>query len=142
MPYLNSKSPNLQIEGPVIQVVIFPSLAHCLNLQENNRELPSFKARALIDTGASSSCITQAIVNTLNISPHDFIDVLTPAGRVEQEIYDIGIGLPISNNIIIPVTSPCANLSGQNIDVLLGRDILNRCTLFYNGADNSFVLHY
>ena len=96
----------------------------------------------MIDTSDSSSCITQAIVNTLNISPHDLIDVLTPAGRVEQGIYDIGIGLPISNNTIIPAISPCANLSGQNIDVLLGRNILNRCTLFYNGADNSFILHY
>ena len=142
MPYLNNRDQYLQIDGPIIEVSIFPSLASCLNLEKKNQKIPNFKAKALIDTGASSSCITQKIVEALEIRPHDIQDVLTPAGKVQQEFYDVGIRLPISNQTIIPVSSPCANLSEQFIDVLLGRDILSKCTLFYNGSGNSFVLHY
>jgi hypothetical protein len=44
---------------------------------------------------------------------------------------------PIINIIICPPLKVV-----QKLKVLLGRDILSMCTLFYNGVDNTFVLHY
>lgn len=34
-----------------------------------------------------------------------------------------------------------ADLENQHYDALLGRDILENCTLIYNGWDDSFQLH-
>jgi len=35
-----------------------------------------------------------------------------------------------------------SRLSGFGIQALIGRDVLRRCTLFYNGADSFFTVSY
>lgn len=141
MPYLSSRLPDLRRQGPVIEVFIVPPAPIVNALISKGIQYPAFKAIALIDTGATSTCITPQIVETLNLRPFDTIEVGTPNGKTIQLGYDIGVILPIAKNMPISVQSPCANLDGQPYQVLIGRDILSICTMFYNGHDGSFTLH-
>lgn len=142
MPFLTFRNQNLQSTGPIIEVVILPPQAVIEQLQKEKKTIPSQKAIALIDTGASSTCISSAIVKQLGLIPFDVQRVHTAAGETEQLLYDAGVVLPISQPNIISVQTPCAELDGQPFQVLLGRDILSRCSLIYNGPDNSFTLHF
>jgi len=100
------------------------------------------KVISLIDTGATATCISQIIVDNLKLIPFDSQTVLTAGGESDQLLYDIGIILPITQPNILALQAPCANLTKQPYNVLIGRDVLSRCTLFYNGPDNSFTLHF
>jgi len=142
MPFLTSRNSNLRTTGPIIEVAIVPPQPVAELLKKENKPIPSMKAIALIDTGASSTCISQIIVDNLKLIPFDAQMVLTAGGESEQLLYDIGIVLPITQPNVLSVQSPCADLSKQPFQVLIGRDILSRCTLFYNGLDNSFTLHH
>ena len=142
MPFLTSRGNNLRFSGPIIEVVIVPPQPVAEQLRKEGKPVPTIKAVALIDTGASSTCINQNIVDALNLIAFDTQKVLTAGGPSEQLLYDVGVVLPISQPNVLSVQAPCADLSGQPFQVLLGRDVLSMCSIFYNGPDNSFSLHF
>lgn|SRR5690606_2121335 len=142
MPFLTHRETNLKDSGPILEVVIVPPQPVSDLLLNEGRPVPQLKVMALIDTGAALTCINQSIVNALNLIPFDIQSIHTAAGISQQLLYDIGIILPISRPNVLSLQAPCANLSGQPFQVLLGRDVLSMCSLFYNGVDNSFTLHF
>ena len=142
MPFLTTRNTNLRNAGPIIEVTVVPAQPVAELLRKEGKSIPSIKVIALIDTGASSTCLSKEIVDELNLIPFDAQIVHTAGGETEQLFYDIGIILPISQSNTLSIQAPCADLTGQPFQVLIGRDILNRCTMFYNGPDNSFTLHY
>jgi predicted aspartyl protease len=142
MPFLTARNSNLRVTGPIIEVSVVPPKPVVELLEKEGKQIPSVKAIALIDTGASSTCISQIIVDKLKLIPFDVQTVLTDGGESQQLLYDIGIVLPITQPNVLTVQSPCADLTKQPFQILLGRDILSKCTLFYNGFDNSFTLHH
>ncbi len=140
MPVFPNKVPDLISLGPVLEVVIFPPQPVFAQLKKENKPVPNKQVLALIDTGASGSCIDDSIAKILGLIARDIVEVGTPAGRVKQPVYDLGIGMPLANNIF-PVLACGANMIGQPYQALIGRDILHHCTLIYNGWDNSYQLH-
>ena len=142
MPLITVNKTSLHFEGPIINVIICPPQKVVQLFKSKGKQGPAFKAIALINTGATATCISTEIVKGLGLVSFDTQTVQTASGESEQYLYDIGVGLPISQPNIIAVQAPCADLSGQPFQVLFGRDILSMCTLFYNGVDNTFVLHY
>ena len=78
--------------------------------------------RGLWDTGASQSSITQRIVDYLGLIPVGNTNISTANGNVRVNTYLVNIGLP--NQVLIPnVLVSCADL-GEDIDVLIGMDII------------------
>lgn len=78
--------------------------------------------RGLWDTGASKSSINQKIVDDLSLIPVGKVNISTANGVVAVNAYFIDIGLP--NHVVIPnVMVSCADL-GEDIDVLIGMDII------------------
>lgn len=142
MAFLTVHNSSLTLSGPLVEVVICPPQWVVQQLEKEGKSFPAFKATALIDTGASCTCISNSIVEDLKLVSFDTDQVFTAAGLSEQMLYDITVGLPITQMNLLPVQSPCVDLSGQPFQVLLGRDILSMCSLFYNGMDNCFVLHF
>lgn len=141
MPILTVKLNNIQHVGPVLEVIVVPPKPIVDLLLSEKKQIPSLKAMALIDTGATSSCISQQIVDLLNLVPFDEQTVFTAGGESKQLFYDVGVVLPVSQPNAHAVQAPCADLSRQPYQLLLGRDILSSCTLFYHGPENSFTLH-
>lgn len=105
-------------------------------LKTGNRACPSFRARCTTSTNMSA-CMRGEL------------DILTPStGNVPYKAlgYECESRFPRWPNDLmffsdtIQVTG--SSLSTQGIQALFGRDILSRCTLFYNGADGFFTLSY
>lgn len=56
--------------------------------------------------------------------------------------YDVALYIPAHGTHKSFTTLPVmeADFSAQNIDGLLGRDVLAQCLLVYSGPDNAFML--
>jgi len=142
MPVFPNKVPNLRQIGPIIEIIIFPPGPVFNALKAQGKPIPNKKVIALIDTGATGSCINNAVAEELKLIARDVVPVQTPAGETKQPIYDVGFALPsLTQQNILPILVLGADLTGQPYNALIGRDILSMCTLIYNGWDNSYQLH-
>ena len=132
----------LQKQGPCIQVTIgiAQSIAEQLLLQ--GQTLPSpISGVALIDTGASSTCIDSDIAQQMQLPVVNVVNVASAShASTQQNVYPVQIevvGFPIS---IETPNAIGASLRAQGLIALIGRDVLQHCTLFYNGITGSFTL--
>lgn len=141
MPVFPNRVPDLKTIGPIIEVIIVPPQPIATKLQMEGKPVPTKKVIALIDTGASGSCVDESICKELNLIVRDVVEVGTPGGLIKQSIYDLGFVLPNLTNKVMSVAAPGCNLDKQPYNALIGRDILSICTLVYNGWDNSYQLH-
>jgi hypothetical protein len=81
------------------------------------------QVQAIWDTGATSSVISQRVVDTCLLKPVGVTDVASVAGVSLSEVYLINIFLP--NEVGFPnVTVTKGNLG--KIDVLIGMDLINK----------------
>ncbi len=105
----------------------------------------------LLDTGASGTVIDHDLVAALNLPVISQVGITTPsttAGASEmRNQYDIGLFIPSGNSsdqgfhiAAMPVIATA--MRHQGIDGLIGRDVLNRCTLTYIGSAAVFSLSY
>lgn len=85
----------------------------------------SYEARALWDTGATHTCIDDALAQRLGLVELGSVDVYTPSGRANLTIYRADIVLMG----VIPmyghkVTGSVIGMQG--IDLLIGMDIISK----------------
>jgi len=95
---------------------------------------------ALIDTGASVSCIDEQVAAELKLPVVD-VGQMTSASHAAHpcNLYPIQILLPAGIGFAAP-RAMGANLAVQGIIAIIGRDILQVCTLFYNGYAGQITL--
>jgi predicted aspartyl protease len=105
--------------------------------------------RALVDTGASGTCIDPMVFQALGLQPTGTTPMITAStGQtpVDAETYDVSITVPNGPNqpLVIPNMAVSASqlFMAQGFHALLGRDILQRCVLTYNGSMQFFTLAY
>ena len=147
MPYLTRSCSS---EGPIIEVEISASRAYRELAEKSGLKSPAAtRVRALIDTGASFTCLDAAIFARLNLQPTGTIAVLTPStGAIPQLLNQYDIDLRFAHSPIqagstienLPVVE--AHLSAQGIEALIGRDILSRCLFVYDGVARTFSLAF
>jgi predicted aspartyl protease len=103
----------------------------------------------LVDTGASFTSIEPQVLAALGLTPTGTIDIVTPstgAGVHTTDTYDIDflIGGAVLSDI--PLSIPNLRVAAselflqQGIHALIGRDVLQRRILVYNGTMNNFSL--
>ena len=134
----------------MIDIVVGVSVPRQAALQSAERPVPVPQLiRGLIDTGASVTCIDPVVFNALNLQPTGSVPVLTPstgAVPVQQLQYDVSVIIPNGSGLPLVIPSmPVLEselLLGQGFHVLVGRDVLSRCILTYNGSANLFMLAY
>lgn len=130
---------------------IMVSTARQQVLQEANQTIPAPQViRALIDTGASISGVDPSVLAALGLTATGEAEIHTPSTGgvpVKTPTYDVRIailaGRPGDLHFIsetIQVTS--TDMSAWGFQALIGRDILAKCILIYNGADGVFTLSY
>jgi predicted aspartyl protease len=142
MPSFTQRIPNLEQVGPVIEMMITPSLAFMHAMNCNLASAKSIRVLAMIDTGASGTVISQGLAAQLGIKPVGTISIHTPSStNVNCYQYDMQMLFPNNVNIssIIITEAP---LQGQHIQCLIGRDVLRHGVLIYTGYDNSFTLSF
>jgi predicted aspartyl protease len=96
---------------------------------------------ALIDTGATTTCVDAEAAQKLGLPVVNVVNIASASHTSSQHnVYPIHIavaGSPIRINAPRAVGVP---LAAQGLLVLIGRDVLSACILFYNGAMGSFTL--
>ena len=142
-------SPNLlAANGPVIQIQIETPPVLAESLQKASTPIPNpIEGFVLIDTGASITAIDVSIFTQLGINPNGIAMVGTAGGPQQQSTYPVrltfpGTGIPGVNH----AKALGCNLAGQLVlgtrplIALIGRDILQRFILIYNGSAGMFSL--
>lgn len=128
---------NLLRFGPTLQVEIYlPESVAKLRGQN-----PNFPARALIDTGATGTCISPNIAVALNLQPLHQIDMAGVTGIEKSNVYAVDFTFPGSGILVRDwMVWEARNLSKHGFDMLLGRDILKNFLLVYDGVTGEIAL--
>lgn len=127
--------------GPVIQVSVTIEQNAGKALVTQGKPLPAPKTGlALIDTGATGTCIDEKVAQELGLPVID-VAKMTSATHVDQQcnVYPVQINIPPILVLNSPRTMGAA-LAAQGLMVLIGRDVLRNCNLFYNGPAGQFTL--
>jgi hypothetical protein len=143
MPILVGKNPDMTIEGLILPILVAPSGVFIKNLREQGKEIPQpVHLMALIDTGATRSMIQDGKCKSLNLIPHNKVKSLTAGLPYEANEYDVSMYFPLLKITFDPIFVLEMPLSGQNISCLIGRDLLSKGLLVYNGLDSSYTLGF
>jgi predicted aspartyl protease len=145
MPHLNLQ---ISANGPVMDVMVGVSAARREALQKGGQAVPApVSMRALIDTGASCTCIDPSVLGQLSLTPTGATQIHTPStGSAPHTLltYDASLTLvhPRLQLQITTVAVVATELEAQGIQALIGRDILENCLLIYNGQEGTFTLAF
>lgn len=137
--------------GPVVNAIITVSEGRRSALTAAGQDIPGIQViRALVDTGASHTSIEPAVLASLGLTPTGTIEIVTPStgtGTHTADTYDVDFSIYGSTNepplLFSNLRVSTAELfSRQGIHALIGRDILSRCVLVYNGTLAQFTLAF
>ena len=139
-------------QGPLLDAFASVSEPRRVALQASKLPVPNtVQIRALVDTGASGTCIDPSILSSLGLTPTGSVRVNTPStGGIPYTAaqYDIAVIVPSANPshpaLMLPSVPVIASelLQLQGFHALIGRDVLSRCVLHYNGTMRLFTLAY
>jgi Aspartyl protease len=140
MPSFAIQAPDLRHLGPVIDAEIAIATFDVATLEASGIPLPApIRVRALIDTGASVSVMRQGIGALLGLSP-DAIRLVDTATSSHVRCEAFAVSFHFSPEFAVDVTALEMPLHGNQIDCLIGRDILARGVFIYLGSGNAFTL--
>lgn len=143
MPSFSSQIPNLKQIGPIFRIKIGLSQVAMDVLSAGGGSIKApVEANALIDTGASGSCINPEIVSALGLVSRGIAQIATPSTKAHPcNVFDVALHLP--NGVLIPTVQVIETpLEGQSIQCLIGRDVLSMGVLIYIGYTNTFTLSF
>ena len=132
--------------GPVLPVEIAVPSALSRFLSAQNQQIPApMTGLALIDTGATRSCVDSQVISSLGVNPIGITTLGTARGRSQHHLYPAKFSFPAIRFEIEFGSVVGVDLSGQGagnmqIIALIGRDVLSRCILIYHGIKGSFSL--
>ena len=116
-------------------------------LDNNMPPKNTLQARALFDTGANVSCITEHGATHLQLKPIGKVPVATASQNISQNKYKIKISLPFPTNDPYTVRmSEILNIevleiqNNPNFDIIIGMDIINLGLLIVSGNTFTFSL--
>lgn len=132
----------LQQRGPIVQVAVSLPESVAKALVQQGKPVPQpATGLGLLDTGASNTCIDDEAAQSLQLPVIDVGSMCSAShARTPSNIYPIQfslIGFPMQ--LQSPRTMGAA-LKEQGLLLLVGRDVLAHCTLFYNGLTGQITL--
>jgi predicted aspartyl protease len=128
--------------GPCIQVAVGLAKVVATPLLEQGVEIPKpVSGLAMIDTGASHSCVDNGVATSLGLPVVDVCRMTSASHEATQaNIYPIHVEL-LGTDISVDIAKAIgAALEPQGLTMLIGRDFLQHCTLFYNGLAGQVTL--
>lgn len=130
----------------MVELIVGPSkkLRDALLVNDPTATLPApIRVTALIDTGASVSVVNEFVIRQLGINPIGSVDIHTPSTTAAVSCRQFHVDVLFPNGVAVPdavvIEMP---LGMQNIQCLIGRDILRHGVLVYIGYANQFTLSF
>ncbi len=130
--------------GPVLAVSVSIPQALAAFYTRQQIPLPSpITGLALIDTGATRSCVHAPIMSSLGVNPIGVVTSGTPAGQVLHSLYPAHFTFPATTievdfTSVVGVDLSGQIITGQQLIALIGRDVLSNGILVYNGTIGTF----
>ena len=124
-----------------IEIHIPPKIAQVLT--DAGQPVPScVTGLGLIDTGATSTCVHEKILQDLGLNPVGIVNSGTASGQKEQNVYPArivcpteGWGLDLSRAVGVDLTGQIIpKIPPEPIIALLGRDLMKHWVFTYNGV--------
>lgn len=131
------------VTGPLVKVVLGVSAARGDALLENGFPVPAdVSAKGLVDTGASCTCVDPRVVKALDLVQRGSASVYSstsgPSYSVQSPQYDLSLSI-LGERLSPPFRLPNLAVTQShlfeknNFDVLVGRDILRKFLIVYDG---------
>jgi len=134
--------------GPVMPVEIDIPTALSSFLTAAGQPIPTpASGAALIDTGATGSCVDNQIMSALGVHPIGIRSLGTATGRSRHYLYPAKFRFPqirfeVDFSAVVGVDLRGQGVGRQRIIALIGRDLLSRCILIYGGTTGKFSLAF
>jgi hypothetical protein len=142
VPSFSAESADLAVDGPVIEVTFGLVRTAREALAREGLPIPAaVQASALIDTGASGTAVQAGLLADLGLHPVGVIPVGTPTTQEHILLPQYAVELTMPNGFL-DVTVIEAPLGGQNIQALIGRDVLRYAVFIYQGHTSQFTLSF
>lgn len=138
----------ISLHGPIIEAIVGVSQHRAAALRKAGQLIPEpVEAQALVDTGASITCIDDGVVEALSLKPLGPCALFTGSTRDDgHQSYTYDISLRISHpdkSFVVPIM-PVAGIQsptrGRAFSVVIGRNVLNHCAFLYNGVARQILL--
>jgi predicted aspartyl protease len=134
--------------GPLVDIKVGVSQERENALQRAGQPIPApVQLRAVIDTGASCTCVDPQALLSLALTATGTTPIHTPSTQGiahDAASYDVSITLMHPELDLwlgtVPIVESQLGLMG--IQALLGRDVLESCLLVYNGETGFFTLAF
>jgi hypothetical protein len=125
---------SIDIAGPVLNAGVAVSEGRRNALAAAGQAIPAMQyVRALVDTGASFTSVDPQVLSSLN---------LTPTGAIEIVTQSTGQGTHTTDTYDVDFTIWRWPWRYAALHALIGRDIMQRCILIYNGETSLFTLSF
>ena len=133
--------------GPLLEAEVDIPVALADYLTQEKKRIPKpIRGWILIDTGATRTAVDERTVRKLGISSVGTTDITTAKGEKTCGLYPCRLRFLSTAIPDVDLTRATGvNLTRQSIAdkpiiALLGRDILSKCVLVYNGPGSHFSL--
>lgn len=124
VPIIEARAFNVAYNGLSTVLVSDVSISPAFQGQAPPAGLLVKPYKAIWDTGATNSVVTQALVNDCGLQPIGVTTVKTAAGERLADTYLVALWLP--NRICIPSLRVTEGIIGGGMDALIGMDIICR----------------
>ncbi|HRQ76937.1 MAG TPA: hypothetical protein PK098_13570 [Phycisphaerales bacterium] len=148
MPHLRGSLNSPGNRGPIIDFYVGVSKPHADALAAQKLPVPPMvQISGLIDTGASCTCIDPQALSSLGLTATGSAPIQTPSTQGTPHIcnqYDVSIRFPLPGMsytiYAIPIIE--SELASQGIQALIGRDVLAKSVLVYDGVLGTFSIGF
>ncbi len=139
--FISAHLPYLKENGPIYPVIITPSFAAIELSKLEKKDVPYIKVRALFDTGAQTTAISEKVFGQLKLKPRGTVKVHTSqSDKIVNEYY---IALEFDSNMYLNnLRVFAADLKRFSIDCLIGRDVLQFGVFIYDGPNKTLRLSF
>jgi predicted aspartyl protease len=142
LPSFEISLPDLLASGPIFQGFIGPS-RELIGAFGNEGVAAPVPVSALVDTGAASTVISPETAKLLGLRSVGAVSVHTPTTvdpvLCRQFHVNVYLSAIFAIENIVAIEAP---LTGQPFQSLIGRDVLSRGVLTYDGVHNRFRLMF
>lgn len=107
-----------------------------LPFEDDEKQL-SVKLKALIDTGATGSCISRRLAAACRLEQISAVQIFSAQGASVSPLYEVDIVLP--NGSTFEKVSVMEVAGSNNFDVILGMDILTKCDFAISNVDGEMI---
>ena len=115
------------------QAIILDVELHIPVIDGNSEKIISIKTKALVDTGANSSCISKRLASACSLRPVSALKMISAHGMSIAQVYEVSISLP--NDVVFPSLSVVEVEGSRLFDVIIGMDILSKSDFVFS-SDN------